>query len=124
MKGAVKGAVKDAVSALRRATLVCGLWAVLLPAAQAGRNCQAEPPTTAAVQNGLALAERTAQALDASGAQVVVLARAGQDLTRYGLRWSHLAFAYREVTEVAAAAEVTAAAEVAVAAESSSSRGR
>jgi hypothetical protein len=26
----------------------------------------------------------------------VVLARAGQDLTRYGLQWSHLGFAYRD----------------------------
>ena len=32
----------------------------------------------------------------ASGAQVVIVARAGQDLRKYGLDWSHLAFAYRE----------------------------
>ena len=44
----------------------------------------------------LDLAERVQQSLDASGAQVVIIARAGQDLTRYGLTWSHLAFAYRE----------------------------
>jgi hypothetical protein len=42
------------------------------------------------------LAERTARRLDASGAQVVVLARAGQDLGRYGLSWSHMGFAYRD----------------------------
>jgi hypothetical protein len=64
--------------------------------AQAGRNCEAQAPTTVSVQRGMTLAVRTAQALDASGAQVVVLARAGQDLTRYGLQWSHLGFAYRE----------------------------
>jgi hypothetical protein len=44
----------------------------------------------------LGLAGRTVQALDASGAQALVLARAGQNLTRYGLQWSHLGFAYRE----------------------------
>ena len=44
----------------------------------------------------LALAERVQQSLDASGAQVVIIARAGQDLRKYGLDWSHLAFAYRE----------------------------
>jgi hypothetical protein len=44
----------------------------------------------------LDLAERTLKALDASGAQVVVLARAGQDLTRYGVQYSHLGFAYRQ----------------------------
>jgi hypothetical protein len=30
-----------------------------------------------------------------SGARVVVLARAGQDLSKYGLRYSHLGFAYK-----------------------------
>jgi hypothetical protein len=39
---------------------------------------------------------RTARALDASGAQVVVLARAGQDLGRWGQPWSHLGLAYRD----------------------------
>ena len=47
------------------------------------------------------LAARTAARLDDSGARVVVLARMGQDLSRYGLRYSHLGFAYRE-TSVAA----------------------
>jgi hypothetical protein len=43
----------------------------------------------------MALAARTAAALDATGAQVVLLARAGQDLSRYQLQWSHVGFAYR-----------------------------
>ncbi len=64
--------------------------------AQAGRNCQAKAPTALALQRGMDMAAGTLQALDASGAQVVVLARAGQDLSKYGLRWSHLALAYRD----------------------------
>lgn len=44
----------------------------------------------------MVLAEHTARALDASGAEVVVLARAGQDLSAYGLRYSHLGLAYRD----------------------------
>ncbi|MCW5661167.1 MAG: DUF2145 domain-containing protein [Burkholderiaceae bacterium] len=44
----------------------------------------------------MALAETTARMLDASGASVVVLARAGQDLSKYGLSYSHLGFAYRD----------------------------
>ena len=44
--------------------------------------------------NGIGLA--TAKLLAASGAQVVILARAGQDLGRHGLSWSHMGFAYRE----------------------------
>ncbi len=80
---------------MRTALAALALAGALAPA-HAGRNCEAQPPTVLAVQRGLGLAERTAQALDASGAQVVVLARAGQDLTRYGLQWSHLGYAYRE----------------------------
>lgn len=44
----------------------------------------------------MTLAVATAKALDASGANVVMLARAGQDLSAYGLTYSHLGFAYRE----------------------------
>ncbi len=65
-------------------------------AAHAGRNCEAAAPSAQNVQSALELAERTASALDASGAQVVVLARAGQNLAEWGLRWSHLGWAYRE----------------------------
>ena len=65
------------------------------PAAHAGRNCEAAKPTVQTITRGLTLAERTLHALDASGAQVVVLARAGQDLGKYGVRYSHLGFAYR-----------------------------
>jgi hypothetical protein len=81
---------------LTRTALAAMALACSLAPAHAGRNCEAQPPTVLAVQRGLGLAERTVQALDASGAQVVVLARAGQDLTRYGLQWSHLGFAYRD----------------------------
>lgn len=63
--------------------------------AYAGRDCEARMPEAAAVQLAMGLAERTARELDASGAEVVVLARAGQDLSRYHLRWSHLGWAYR-----------------------------
>lgn len=69
--------------------------AVVAPA-QAGRSCDARQPTVQSIERGLALAQRTMAALEASGAQAVVLARAGQDLSRYGLRYSHLGFAYRQ----------------------------
>lgn len=69
------------------------------PAAQAGRSCEARKPTARSIERGLLLAERTMNALEAeharSGARVVVLARAGQDLGKYGIRYSHLGFAYK-----------------------------
>jgi hypothetical protein len=71
----------------------------LLPAAHAGRSCEARPPTVETVTSGLRLAQRTQEALEAQyardGTQVVLLARAGRDLTKYGLRYSHLGIAWR-----------------------------
>ncbi len=65
-------------------------------AAQAGRSCEVEPPSALNVQRAMTLAEATAKRLDASGAQVVVLARVGQDLRKYGQRYSHMGLAYRD----------------------------
>jgi hypothetical protein len=63
--------------------------------AQAGRSCAERPLSAERLAQSLSLAERTAHALDASGTRVAILARAGQDLSRYGLRWSHIGIAYR-----------------------------
>ena len=79
-----------------RFTLATALIAIAALPAQAGRTCEAKPPTALSVQRSLDLAQRTAQALDASGAEVVVIGRAGQDLSRWQLRWSHLGLAYRD----------------------------
>jgi hypothetical protein len=69
------------------------------PAAHAGRPCENKPLTASSITQAMSLAQRTSAALDAeserSGARVVVLARAGQDLSQYGLRYSHLGWAYK-----------------------------
>ena len=79
---------------LAAVVVLCGL--LLFPIhAHAGRSCEVRQPTPALIVQGMQLAERTAQALDASGARAVLLARAGQDLGKYGLRWSHLGIAYK-----------------------------
>lgn len=76
--------------------LALAVAAALLPMqAQAGRSCEQVKPTPDVIVKGMRMAERTSQALDASGARVVILARAGQDLSKYGLRYSHLGFAYK-----------------------------
>lgn len=72
------------------------LLAAAAATAHAGRSCEETPPTLQQIEQGLNLAQATAQQLDASGAQVAILARAGQDLSRYGLQWSHLGFVYRQ----------------------------
>jgi hypothetical protein len=68
---------------------------VIAAHAQAGRSCEAQAPTVDAVQRSMQLAQRTSQKLDQTGAQVVLLARVGQNLSAYGLRYSHFGFAYR-----------------------------
>ena len=69
--------------------LVVGVLAITSAAvAIAGQPCDTTPPDTASMTRALGLAERVQQSLDASGAQVVIIARAGQDLTKYGLNWN------------------------------------
>ncbi|WPG37540.1 DUF2145 domain-containing protein [Variovorax sp. EBFNA2] len=82
--------------AVRPALLLAFAVAAVLPQqANAGRSCEQVKPTPALIVKGMQLAERTSQQLDASGARVVILARAGQDLSKYGLRYSHLGIAYK-----------------------------
>jgi hypothetical protein len=75
---------------------VCAAAVFDTAAAHAGRPCETQPLDVRSVERAMELAVATARRLDASGAQVVVIARAGQDLGRYGLHYSHLGFAYRE----------------------------
>ena len=74
------------------------LFSVLVLAipAQAGTQCSEKALSPDTVVSAFQLAQATREALDASGAQVVLIARAGQDLSRYGLRYSHLGFAWRD----------------------------
>jgi hypothetical protein len=80
----------------RPLSILLATGCLLAPQAYAGRSCEAARPTPETVARGLALAEKTLAALNASGEQLVVLARAGQDLSKYGLRYSHLGLAYRQ----------------------------
>ncbi len=71
---------------------------LLTQPAHAGRSCESKPPDASRITKGLTLAERTNTALNASGAKVVLLARAGQDLSKYGLNYSHLGWAYKSAS--------------------------
>lgn len=76
------------------------LWGALLAGALAGQNCEPRRPTVESMARDLALAASVAEQLDElaakQGTQVLMLARAGQDLSEYGLRYSHLGIAYRD----------------------------
>ena len=80
--------------------ILAGAAVLAAPAAQAGRSCESpKPASPQGVERGMKLAQQTSAALDAenarSGAQVVALGRAGQDLGKYHLRYSHFGWAYK-----------------------------
>lgn len=68
--------------------------------ALAGQSCEPRRPTIESMRDDLALAASVARQLDEfsarEGSTVWLIARAGQDLSRYGLRYSHLGIAYRD----------------------------
>ena len=64
--------------------------------ATAGQACEDFKPTATTVYNALTLAQKVSDTLDASGADVALISRSGQDLSKYGLRYSHLGFVVRD----------------------------
>lgn len=89
------------MNALSRCLVVLATAAALFAGtADAGQNCEPRRPTVASMARDLELAASVARQLDElaakEGARVLVIARAGQNLSEYGLRWSHLGIAYRD----------------------------
>lgn len=86
-------------SSFSMATVAAAALLIFAPTVQAGQTCENKPLTAQSITQAMTLAQRTSHALDAeferSGARVVVLARAGQDLSQYHLRYSHLGWAYK-----------------------------
>jgi hypothetical protein len=64
--------------------------------AHAGTPCEPKRTDAASFVKAMTLAERTLAALDKSGAQVALIARVGQDLSKYGLRYSHMGYVWRD----------------------------
>lgn len=83
--------------------LVIIAWAALVvftltsAPAHAGQTCEEKPPTVDALRSGLNLGAKVRDQLDASNAEVVLIARVGQDLSKYNLKHSHLAFLVRNM---------------------------
>lgn len=71
------------------------LWATCAMPAHAGRACEETAMTIEALRDGLATGERLQAALNASGGDVALIARQGQDLSAYGLKYLHAGLAYR-----------------------------
>lgn len=84
------------ISPLRAAGLLLLLSLQALAPAHAGRSCEDKRVDSANLIKAMTLAGQTRQALEQSGAQVALIARVGQDLSQYGLRYSHMAFVWRD----------------------------
>ncbi|WP_320442746.1 DUF2145 domain-containing protein [Herbaspirillum sp. alder98] len=80
---------------VRLAPLAMLAWTLSSPV-QAGQACERVEPSETLVRQELELAVKTIDRLNASGAEVVIIGRIGQDLGKYGQKYSHLAFAYRD----------------------------
>ena len=80
----------------RLARLACALILAAALPAHAGQACRDEPSSVDEVRRSLDLAQRTFAALDASGATVAIIARAGQDLSQSGLEYSHMGIVVRD----------------------------
>ncbi|MES2017962.1 MAG: DUF2145 domain-containing protein [Pseudomonadota bacterium] len=64
--------------------------------AQAGRVCEVKKNNASTFIAAMNLAEKTRSALDTSKAEVALVARVGQDLSKYGLRYSHMGYVWRD----------------------------
>ena len=82
--------------ALTGALLGVVLLALLIPAAPAGTACILKPLQPDALANAARLGVKVFEALEQSAAQVAIVGRVGTDLSKYGLRFSHLGFAVRD----------------------------
>jgi hypothetical protein len=92
----LRSGARRALCAVIAAATLAGIGGPVL----AGQNCEPRRPGVDSIKRDLALAASVAAQLDEmarrDGTKVLLIARAGQDLSRYGLRYSHLGIAYRD----------------------------
>ncbi len=69
---------------------LCLTSLLLFNNALAGQTCEDKPADPQKIMQGFELAHKVMRNLDSSGAQTAIIARAGQDLSKYQLRYSHL----------------------------------
>lgn len=88
--------VRGPSSAIRALLLGIALSVGLSTPGWAGTTCTQQAPQPATLANAARLGTQVFKALERSDAQVVLLGRVGADLSKYGLRFSHLGFVLRD----------------------------
>lgn len=76
--------------------MLAAMVAVAACQAGAGQPCPEKPADKLEQQRNLELGTKVRERLEASGATVAYVARAGIDLTQYGLVYSHIGLAWRD----------------------------
>lgn len=85
------------MSAGRLAGLFVTLWFVLSSTTtMAGTACRQRAPEPEEFRAAVQLGHAVRETLDSLDAEVAIVARAGQDLSSWGLRYSHAGFAWRD----------------------------
>lgn len=84
------------MAALFRALALLALCGGLASTAQAGTPCSDALPQPASIQQAFQAAYRTHQRLEALQPRIALIGRVGQDLSQYGLRYSHIAFVMKD----------------------------
>jgi hypothetical protein len=72
------------------------LCSSLIGSALAGTACSDAPPKPASIQQAFQAAYRTHQRLEILRPRIALIGRVGQDLSKYGLRYSHIAFIQKD----------------------------
>ncbi|AQH02099.1 hypothetical protein A9R05_23995 [Burkholderia sp. KK1] len=75
---------------------LCVTLAVCAGHAIAGQGCSDRPLTPETLQKAMSTAQRVTGELETKGVQMAIVGRVGQDLSKYGLHYSHVGFIYRE----------------------------
>lgn len=84
---------------LKAELLLLSLAFIVSANSYAGRSCEDQALDANGLMKGMELALKTRNALDASGAQVALIARVGQDLSKYHVRYSHMGIIWRDHPE-------------------------
>lgn len=80
---------------LRTVMLAAAVAGIAATPAQAGRTCEETTMTAVSLGHALDAGQRLKAALDATGSDVALIARQGQDLSKYQLTYSHAGLAWR-----------------------------
>jgi hypothetical protein len=80
----------------KKLSLIISLSFILSHTALAGRSCDEKTQEGQVIEKAVETASSVESLLNQLNPKVILIARVGQDLSKYNLKYSHIAFAYKE----------------------------